>query len=74
MRNFTKKEITKLKIYWDCLRNAQDVDFLVPMLEKRMCEDLKIDTLEFIRIDGCYCGIGNTTRTINLIQEDELEK
>lgn len=75
MRKFTKKEIKKLKKYWKELDRLQyDFDFVVRVLENKMQNELKIEDLEFFMCDGCYCGIGTMTRTIKLIQGDELEK
>lgn len=75
MRKFTEKEIKKLKKYWKELQKLQeDFDFQVGVLESLMQRELKIDDLEFFMSDGGYCGIGNFSRTIELLQEDKLEK
>ena len=74
MRKFTKEEIEKLKKYWKKLQVLEDEYFIkVHLLEKAMQRNLKIDDLEFFESDDGYCGIGNLSRTIKLIQADELE-
>lgn len=39
-----------------------------------MQHELKIDDLEFFKSDNGYCGIGNSSRTIKLLHDTELEK
>lgn len=74
-RKFTKTEIKKLKNYWVILERAE-YEFLkkVDNLEKEMSKDLNIEDLIFFLSDGGYCGIGNETRTIDLIGEYRLKK
>jgi len=75
MRKFTKKEIKKLKKHWKRLQRWQDeFDFGVRVLEQSMQKDVKIKDLEFFLSDGGYCGIGNFSRTIELISDEKLEK
>jgi acyl-[acyl carrier protein]--UDP-N-acetylglucosamine O-acyltransferase len=74
-KNFTKAQIKKLKPYWKAMRGLEDAFFQgVQEIEKKMQENLKIDDVEFFCVDGNYCGIGNVSKTINLIQSYELEK
>jgi len=73
MRKFTKREINKLRKYWKRLEKLQDdFDELVYILTGEMAQDLKIEDLEFFMSDGGYCGIGNMSRTIELIHEHQL--
>ena len=74
MRKLSTYEIEKLKEHWANFQTLYD-EFLrdVEWLERDMQEDLEIEDLEFINIDGSYCGIGNLSRTIKLIHSDELE-
>ena len=74
-RSFTKKEIKKLKPYWKALRGLEDAFFQgTQEIEKKMQKELKITDVEFFAVDGEHCGIGNVSKTINLIQSYELEK
>lgn len=74
-RKFTKTEIKKLKKHWAILERIE-YNFLkkVDNLEKEMSKDLNIEDLIFFLSDGGYCGIGNETRTIDLIHSHKLEK
>lgn len=74
-RKFTKTEIKKLKKHWAILERIE-YEYLkkVDNLEKEMSKDLNIEDLIFFCSDGGYCGIGNETRTIDLINSDKLEK
>jgi len=75
MRKFTDKEIKKLKVFWKKLRKIEDeFNSDVNILEDLMQKAVGIEDLEFFYIDGDYCGIGNTSRTIKLIQYDKLEE
>jgi len=75
MRKFTKKEVKKLKKYWNAFQSAQEeFESIVIDIEEDMQKDLNIDDLEFFKSDDGYCGIGNVSRTIKLIYNDELEK
>lgn len=74
MRDFTKAEIKKLKVFWKKLQKMQEeFDSDVHILEDLMQKALDIDDLEFYMSDDGYCGIGNMSRTIKLVQRDELE-
>ena len=74
-RSFTKQEIKKLKKYWKELDALErDFDMTINALEDAMQKDLKIDDVEFFRVDGEFLGIGNISKTINLIALYELEK
>ena len=60
-----------LKKYWAQLEIAEDAFYQnVGMIEKRMAEDTGIEDIEFFRSpdDGCYCGVGNVSRTMRLVQ------
>lgn len=74
MRKFTKKEIKKLKKHWKQLQILEDEFYAkVGILEGAIQHDLDIPDLEFFSSDDGYCGIGNMSRTIELIHSDELE-
>jgi len=63
----------KLKKYWTELERLE-YTFLknVEKIEKKMQKETNIPDLFFFHNDGGYCGIGNNSRTIKLIHEDEL--
>ena len=74
MRKFTKEEVKKLKKYWKEVKKIEeDFDFAIRLLENRMQKNLKIKDLEFFWNDG-YCGIGNISRTIKLLDSEKLEE
>ena len=75
MRKFTDKEIKKLKVFWKKLQDLEEeFDYEVRVLEELMQKAVDIEDLEFFKSDDGYCGIGNTSRTIKLIQYDKLEE
>lgn len=73
MKKLDHKQVKKLKKHWKELKSLQN-DFYrkVGIVENAMQGELGIDDLEFIYHDG-YCGIGNLSRTIELIHREELE-
>ncbi len=74
MKKLKSNTIKKLKPYWKKLQELEGKFNLdVYALELKMRNELNIDDLEFFWSDG-YCGIGNTSRTIKLVNAEELEK
>lgn len=72
----TKKLIKKLKPYWKVLSviNNQHRKTIYK-LEKQMEKATGIKGIEFFMSDlGEYAGIGNLSRTMELIHERELEE
>lgn len=79
MKHYTvkisKNTLKKLKIYWSNFKNIEDRFYdEVRKLEESMEKDTGIKDVEFFQNDGYYCGIGNGSRTMKLIQREELEK
>lgn len=71
----TKKQLKAMKIFWAMLQKEQDKFYKeVQALEIGMSDAVGIDGLEFFQCDNDYVGIGNTERTLKLIQREELEK
>ena len=64
----------KLKQWWAVYRLIED-DYWeqINETEKKMAKDTKIKDIEFFHSEGSCVGIGNTLRTMELIQKDELE-
>jgi len=61
-----------LKKYWEQMEKAQDFfHFNITLIEQLMAKETGIKDIEFFRSpdDGCYCGIGNDSRTMKLIQD-----
>jgi len=59
-----------LKPFWEELEVAENEYYeWVGKIEKKMAEKTGIKDIEFFRSpdDGCYCGIGNESRTLKLI-------
>jgi hypothetical protein len=70
----TKKQMAMLKAYWSQLMDDQAVfHSLARNMEKLMSRDVGIKGLEFIKVDGDYVGIGNSKRTMELLQGEDLE-
>jgi len=72
----TKNQMEVMKLYWSMLQTEYSLFYSrVGQLERDMSDAAKIDGLEFfLSEDGYYCGIGNVDRTLNLIQQEKLEK
>jgi len=72
----TKKQLEVMKEYWNLLQDElTQLDFLIGLYENRMRKETNIDDLEFFRSEfGDYCGIGNISKTMKLIQKEDLEK
>lgn len=68
----TKKQINLIQYYWMLLQKEINIfEEEVNNLEQRLSEDTGIDDIEFFKSDDGYVGVGNASRTMNLIQ---LEK
>ena len=73
----TKAQIVVMRDFWVRMQEIEDGFYKeIFELEKEMAKVSKIKDIEFFRSpdDGCYCGIGNDSRTMELIQRDELDK
>ena len=71
----TEKQLKIMKLFWAMLQQEEiRFNFKINELEKNMSERTEIEDLEFFRCDGDYVGIGNISRTLKLIQREELEK
>ena len=60
-----------LKKYWKMMEEAEDRCLgEIYKIEKLMAEETGVKDIEFFRSpdDGCYCGVGNSSRTMKLIQ------
>lgn len=69
-----KNLINKLKPFWRELQSLENKFYNeMQKIEKRMAITVKINDIEFFMSDGYYCGIGNNTRTMRLIHDNELE-
>ena len=70
----TKKLLKQLKPFWIGLQAIENVFHKeVWSLEKKMEKKTGIKGIEFFQCDGEYVGIGNTERTMPLIQRKKLE-
>ena len=71
----TKKQVKIMKKHWKALQQAKDeLHNEIQKIKKRMIKETKIKDIEFFMSDGAYIGIGNTSRTMSLIQWDVLKK
>jgi hypothetical protein len=70
----SKKQLEQMMAFWDMLEVLQDEFHLkLARLEGEMELVTGIEGIEFFRCDGDYVGIGNSARTMKLIQQDEIE-
>lgn len=68
----TKKQINLIQYYWMLLqREISLFEEQVYLLEIQMKNDTKINDIEFFKSDDGYVGVGNTSRTMKLIQLDK---
>ena len=71
----TKKQIEIMKKYWKALKRANNEFYDdTQKIKKKMAKETGIEDLEFFMSDNEYIGIGNTSRTMSLIQWDVLKK
>lgn len=72
----TPSILKKLKYWWKIYRCIEDEDWAsVGEIEKKMAKDTGIEDIEFFIMTGILSvGIGNTNRTMPLIQTDKLER
>lgn len=60
-----KKKVDK---YWKPLKVIEDTYYKsISKLEKKMTKETGIDDIEFFMPEGEVCGIGNASRTMELI-------
>ena len=75
-KKLTKKQLSRIKLWWEIARliDAEYWDKIM-LIEKRMKLDpvIGIKDIEFFWKDG-LAGIGNASRTIELIHSTTLEK
>jgi hypothetical protein len=71
----TKKQLNIIRLYWSLFK-AEETLFWAKMgeLEKKMSKETNIKELEFFNSDGDWCGVGNGSRTMKLLQRNILEK
>jgi len=70
----TNKLIKQLKSYWKKLIEIESQHSeMIYRLEKSMEEKTGIKGIEFFTCDNEYVGIGNSERTMELIQRRKLE-
>jgi len=72
----TKKQLEVMKLYWEFLKDAESRFYKsVNFIEEDMRKVTGIKDAEFFMNEyGEFCGIGNISRTMKLIQREELEK
>lgn len=70
----SKKQLGIMSLYFKILEQ-EEIIFLnkVCYLERKMSKETGIEGLEFFRFDGEFIGVGNVSRTLKLIQADELK-
>jgi hypothetical protein len=74
MKSPDKKLKKKLTHWWGIYRMIEDEFWEnIKETEKKMAKDTGIKDIEFFFNDGFAVGIGNSSRTIKLIQAEELE-
>lgn len=72
MKKLSKKMIKKLKPFWEKAQEAKmDYYDALNEIEEEMAESTGIKDIEFFFSDDGLCGIGNVSRTIKLIMEDQ---
>jgi len=73
----TKEQINIMKLYWKMFQAEYDIFWgRVGELEKGMAKKTGIKDIEFIKDDMCsgeWIGIGNASRTLRLLQREDLE-
>jgi hypothetical protein len=70
----TKRLVQRLKPYWKKVEKLQGNYWKdIHALEKQMSKNLKIKDLEIFHCDGEAVGIGNYSRTMPLIHDEELK-
>jgi len=71
----TKTLIKKLQIFLNRYRTVETIYYeLLEQVEKDMKLVTGIKDIEFFFCDGEFSGIGNTSRTMELIHRHELEE
>jgi len=71
----TKKQLEIMRLYFNMLEQEENIFFMkVYELEKEMRNKVGINDLEFFRCDGEFVGVGNISKTMKLLQKEDLEK
>jgi len=72
----TKKQMRDIKKHWQLFRESEASFFAeIETIAGSMAVATGIDDIEFIfGCDGWYCGVGNASRTMALIQDYKLER
>lgn len=78
MKNYkikkTKNLIKKLKSFWAKFEDIEnDYYIAIDKLEKQIASKLDIEDIEIFFMDNEAIGIGNYSRTMELIHREELE-
>ncbi len=70
----TLEILKKLKYWWKIYHCIEDEYWeAIKETEEKMAKDTGIEDIEFFHTEGMACGIGNISRTMKLVQENELE-
>lgn len=73
----TKKQLGIIKLYWKMLKAEQEKLWMrIGELERSMSKETGIKDLEFIQdsmFGGEWVGVGNSERTMALLQGEDLE-
>jgi hypothetical protein len=71
----TKKQLWAMKLFWNMLKQEENIFYSkVSKLENSMAANTGIEDIEFFMVENEFVGIGNTSRTLKLIQQEELDK
>ena len=71
----TKKLIKLLKSSWQAFKTVEDEYYeYIQLIEKKLAKITGIKDIEIFHCDGEGVGIGNYSRTMELIRKEELEK
>lgn len=73
----TKKQLDIIKANWKIFKEIEGAFHKnIYALENKMSKETGIKDLEFFKDDMCggdWCGVGNVSRTMKLLQREELE-
>jgi hypothetical protein len=71
----TKKQLEIIKKYWRAFKLEEELFYSHQRcLEIAMSQESGIEELKFFNVDGDWCGIGNSDRTMRLLQSKQLDK
>ena len=75
MKQFTKKQMVKLRLYYRSALEAEDrYRENLSAIETVMQGDVGIEDLEFFITDSWLVGIGTEGRDYELVQGEDIEK